>query len=114
MYIATPSSGQVEKILFCLSLLHRCFARPPDSGKKSPTQIDLPRGAKSGLIEAQEVLASVRGIAMVRFTSGDVVRHPLVGRIVEAYEAHTDQSTAAGGRSDVADALLRGARTRHG
>ena len=79
-----------------------------------PTQIDLPRGAKSGLIEAQEVLASVRGIAMVRFTSGDVVRHPLVGRIVEAYEAHTDQSTAAEGRSDVADALLRGARTRHG
>ena len=79
-----------------------------------PTQIDLPRGAKSGLIEAQEVLGSVRGIAMVRFTSGDVVRHPLVGRIVEAYEAHADCATAAEGRSDVADALRRGARARHG
>ncbi len=79
-----------------------------------PTQIDLPRGAKSGLIEAQEVLASVRGIAMVRFTSGDVVRHPLVGRIVEAYEAHGEMVDALEGRSDVADALLRGARARHG
>ncbi len=52
------------------------------------TQIDLPRGQKSGLIEAQEVLQKVRGIAMTRFTSADVVRHPLVARIVDAYEAH--------------------------
>ena len=52
------------------------------------TQIDLPRGQKSGLIEAQEVLNNVRGIAMTRFTSVDVVRHPLVARIVDAYEAH--------------------------
>jgi phosphate starvation-inducible PhoH-like protein len=51
------------------------------------TQIDLPRGTKSGLIEAQQVLADVRGIAFVRFTAADVVRHPLVQRIVEAYEA---------------------------
>ena len=53
------------------------------------TQIDLPRGAKSGLIEAQHVLADVRGIALTRFTSADVVRHPLVARIVEAYDQHT-------------------------
>jgi phosphate starvation-inducible PhoH-like protein len=52
------------------------------------TQVDLPRGAKSGLIEAQQVLANVRGIALTRFTSVDVVRHPLVARIVEAYDKH--------------------------
>ena len=51
------------------------------------TQIDLPRGTTSGLIEAQHVLAEVRGMAFVYFTAADVVRHPLVGRIVEAYEA---------------------------
>jgi phosphate starvation-inducible protein PhoH and related proteins len=52
------------------------------------TQVDLPRGHKSGLVEAQHVLANVRGIALTRFTSADVVRHPLVARIVEAYDAH--------------------------
>jgi len=77
-----------------------------------PTQVDLPRGSKSGLIEAQEVLASVRGVAMTRFTADDVVRHPLVGRIVAAYEAYT-ANQPADGRSDVADALLRGVRTRN-
>ncbi len=51
------------------------------------TQIDLPRGAKSGLIEARRVLAEVRGIAFCEFRSEDVVRHPLVARIVDAYEA---------------------------
>jgi phosphate starvation-inducible protein PhoH and related proteins len=60
------------------------------------TQIDLPRGTKSGLIEAQEVLQKVRGIAMTRFTSVDVVRHPLVARIVDAYEAHQNQLEAQG------------------
>jgi len=53
------------------------------------TQVDLPRGHKSGLVEAQEVLSDIRGIAMTRFTSADVVRHPLVARIVEAYDAHS-------------------------
>ncbi|PLZ01679.1 phosphate starvation-inducible protein PhoH [Burkholderia sp. WAC0059] len=53
------------------------------------TQVDLPRGHKSGLIEAQQVLTNVRGIATTHFTSADVVRHPLVARIVEAYDAHT-------------------------
>ncbi|RZJ11928.1 MAG: PhoH family protein [Rubrivivax sp.] len=51
------------------------------------SQIDLPRGTQSGLIDAEHVLAKVKGIAMTRFTSVDVVRHPLVARIVEAYEA---------------------------
>ncbi|PZP28740.1 MAG: phosphate starvation-inducible protein PhoH [Roseateles depolymerans] len=51
------------------------------------SQIDLPRGVMSGLVDAERVLARVKGIAMTRFTSADVVRHPLVARIVEAYEA---------------------------
>jgi phosphate starvation-inducible PhoH-like protein len=50
------------------------------------TQIDLARGQKSGLIEAERVLAGVRGIAFVRFTSADVVRHPLVQKIIDAYD----------------------------
>ena len=59
------------------------------------TQVDLPRGHKSGLIEAQHVLADVRGIAMTRFTSVDVVRHPLVARIVEAYDAQSQRDSDA-------------------
>ncbi|MFZ9734245.1 MAG: PhoH family protein [Burkholderiaceae bacterium] len=50
-----------------------------------PSQIDLPKGHKSGLIDAHSVLQGVRGIAFLEFTSRDVVRHPLVARIVEAY-----------------------------
>ncbi|MGM9516078.1 PhoH family protein [Roseateles sp. DB2] len=53
------------------------------------SQIDLPKGVLSGLIDAERVLKKVRGIAMTHFTSADVVRHPLVARIVEAYEART-------------------------
>jgi phosphate starvation-inducible protein PhoH and related proteins len=53
------------------------------------TQIDLPRGHKSGLIEAAAILKRVRGIAFIHFQSVDVVRHPLVQRIVNAYERHT-------------------------
>lgn len=57
------------------------------------TQIDLPRGVRSGLVEAQHVLAGVRGIAMTYFTAADVVRHPLVARIVQAY-AKADEERA--------------------
>jgi phosphate starvation-inducible protein PhoH and related proteins len=53
------------------------------------TQIDLARGQKSGLIEARRVLKDVRGIAFTEFTSADVVRHPLVQKIISAYEKHT-------------------------
>jgi phosphate starvation-inducible PhoH-like protein len=52
------------------------------------TQIDLPKGAKSGLIEAREVLNNVRGIAFTQFEKEDVVRHPLVQKIVDAYERY--------------------------
>ena len=54
------------------------------------TQVDLPRGHKSGLANARKVLADVRGIAFSTFTSRDVVRHPLVQRIVDAYESETE------------------------
>ncbi|MDB5797780.1 MAG: phoH-like protein [Paucimonas sp.] len=53
------------------------------------TQIDLQRNQKSGLVDAINVLKDVRGIAFTHFTSADVVRHPLVARIVDAYDAKT-------------------------
>jgi phosphate starvation-inducible PhoH-like protein len=52
------------------------------------TQIDLARGSRSGLIEARQILREVRGIAFTEFLAEDVVRHPLVARIVNAYEKH--------------------------
>ena len=57
------------------------------------SQIDLPRCTESGLIDAERVLRRVRGIATTHFTSADVVRHPLVARIVEAYEAARSDAT---------------------
>ncbi|MGK9234121.1 PhoH family protein [Inquilinus limosus] len=50
------------------------------------SQVDLPRGEKSGLVDALEILEEVEGIRIVRFSDRDVVRHPLVARIVRAYE----------------------------
>ncbi len=52
------------------------------------TQVDLPKGMISGLVEAQAVLKKVRGIAFTHFSAEDVVRHPLVQRIVNAYDRH--------------------------
>ncbi len=54
------------------------------------TQIDLAKGQRSGLIEARRILRSVHGVAITEFDSSDVVRHPLVARIVDAYEADAD------------------------
>ena len=51
------------------------------------SQIDLPKGTLSGLIDAERVLKRVKGISVTHFTSADVVRHPLVARIVDAYDA---------------------------
>ena len=56
-----------------------------------PSQVDLPKGQRSGLLDASQVLASVQGLSFTQFTSGDVVRHPLVARIVDAYEKHGQQ-----------------------
>ena len=56
------------------------------------TQTDLGRGQKSGLIEARRILAGVRGIAITEFTAADVVRHPLVARIIDAYDKDAEQA----------------------
>jgi phosphate starvation-inducible PhoH-like protein len=53
------------------------------------SQIDLPRGTRSGLLDALETLDGVEGIDIIRFADSDVVRHPLVARIVRAYDAQT-------------------------
>lgn len=58
------------------------------------TQVDLPTGRRSGLVEAQEVLRGVEGVAFVSFDERDVVRHPLVQRIVKAYERYGDLTGA--------------------
>jgi phosphate starvation-inducible PhoH-like protein len=55
------------------------------------TQIDLARGRKSGLIESRRILDGVRGIAFTEFGAQDVVRHPLVARIIDAYEKATKE-----------------------
>ncbi len=60
-----------------------------------PSQVDLPRGERSGLIDAAETLAHVDGIRFIRLSSRDVVRHDLVTRIVEAYDAK-DRSKSKG------------------
>ena len=65
-----------------------------------PSQIDLPRGQLSGLIDAERVLKRVKGIALTRFTSADVVRHPLVARIVDAYDAAPSPRAAARRRDE--------------
>jgi phosphate starvation-inducible PhoH-like protein len=56
------------------------------------TQIDLPREQASGLIQVQDILGSIEGIAFIRFGHEDVVRHKLVQRIVEAYKLHADET----------------------
>jgi phosphate starvation-inducible PhoH-like protein len=56
------------------------------------TQIDLPRGQKSGLINVINVLRDISGISFTHFSSKDVVRHPLVQKIVDAYESHSEPS----------------------
>ena len=62
---------------------------PPIRGG-DPRQIDIPGGERmSGLADAVDKLEGIEGIAVSRFTVSDVVRHPIVGRIVEAYEGPT-------------------------
>jgi phosphate starvation-inducible protein PhoH and related proteins len=58
------------------------------------SQVDLPRGMPSGLIDAERILDGVKGISFNYFTAKDVVRHPMVARIIEAYDA--DEASGAG------------------
>ena len=57
------------------------------------TQVDLPHGARSGLAEARELLQNIEGISFCQFTEVDVVRHPLVQRIIVAYERRDSDAT---------------------
>jgi phosphate starvation-inducible PhoH-like protein len=75
------TSEQMKMFLTRIGFGSRCVV----TGDVS--QIDLPKGRTSGLVEAQAVLAGVDGVAFTLFTAADVVRHPLVARIVEAYDA---------------------------
>jgi len=61
------------------------------------TQIDLPKHQKSGLRDAIEVLRGVEGISFTFFQARDVVRHPLVARIVDAYDARDETDASTGG-----------------
>jgi phosphate starvation-inducible PhoH-like protein len=61
-----------------------------------PTQIDLPPNTKSGLVEALRILEGVPGIVTVRFNETDVVRHPLVAEIVQAYDRDGKKARGAG------------------
>ena len=58
------------------------------------TQIDLPPHKQSGLLEAHRVLRHTEGIDVVEFSKRDIVRHPLVQRIVRAYESYSVHNTA--------------------
>ena len=60
------------------------------------TQIDLPRGMMSGLMDAERILKDVKGISFSYFTADDVVRHPLVARIIKAYEVEDNAALARG------------------
>jgi phosphate starvation-inducible protein PhoH and related proteins len=62
-----------------------------------PSQIDLPSGVSSGLDDAVAILKSVEGISHIPFTAADIVRHALVGRIVTAYDKHTQKATRTRG-----------------
>ena len=71
------------------------------------SQVDLPKGSTSGLIDAENVVRNVKGIATTRFTSADVVRHPLVARIVEAYDAADEAKSLSRRRAGARPASLR-------
>ncbi len=83
------TSEQMKMFLTRIGFGSRCVVTGDTS------QIDLPKGRTSGLVEAQGVLAGIDGVAFTHFTSADVVRHPLVARIVEAYEAARTRGEAA-------------------
>ena len=59
-------------------------------------KLDLPRGMMSGLMDAERILKDVKGISFSYFTADDVVRHPLVARIIKAYEVEDNAALARG------------------
>lgn len=75
------------------------------------TQIDLPPGQISGLVEAAEVLEGVEGVALCRFTDADVVRHPLVQRLVQAYARRDGTATKTAPRQGIGRTTLPSGRS---
>src|SRR3546814_2233817 len=71
------------------------------------SQIDLPPGTRSGLADAVEALEGVEGVGIVRFTAADTVRHPLVARVVNAYESMERRRKARDRRSEEHTAALQ-------
>ena len=69
------------------------------------TQVDLPSGRTSGLVEAMQIVRSIEGVSLVRFDERDVVRHPLVQAIVRAYEARTKSSSGRPASEDDDDGV---------
>ncbi|MDO9402817.1 MAG: PhoH family protein [Polaromonas sp.] len=76
------------------------------------SQVDLPRTQLSGLVDAERVLKRVKGIAITRLTSADVVRHPLVARIVDAYDKPRAGAADAVDAAEVVTPVARPGRTR--
>lgn len=76
------------------------------------SQVDLPRTQLSGLIDAERVLRRVKGIAITRLTSADVVRHPLVARIVDAYDKQGSPTVASVDAIDSIAPITRSSRAR--
>ena len=63
------------------------------------SQIDLPKGTQSGLIHATEVLEDIQGITFTEFGNKDVVRHPLVQRVVSAYDSYEKNASQRPGKA---------------
>lgn len=76
------------------------------------SQVDLPRTQLSGLVDAERVLKRVKGIAITRLTSADVVRHPLVARIVDAYDGYKSPTVTAGNDVETIVPVARPTRTK--
>jgi phosphate starvation-inducible PhoH-like protein len=60
------------------------------------TQVDLPRGVMSGLLEASEVLKDVKGVKIIELKDSDVIRHEVVARIIRAYDKYNSQRLQRG------------------
>ena len=88
LHAALPEAGQKA----CRHFLTRIGFGSKAVVTGDITQVDLPKAQSSGLVEARRILAGVRGLAFTEFDSSDVVRHPLVARIVDAYERDARQS----------------------
>jgi len=80
--------GQMKMLLTRMGHKSKCVITG------DPTQVDLPRGTASGLVEAIHILKPIKEIAFIQFTENDVVRHPLVSKIITAYDRKDSDTTS--------------------